>query len=158
MLDAIKLNDLPAIKALLALGAKANLEGQYYVADIAGSQSPFSIAIAKELIKAGAPIEIETHWASPLTSAVLAGNKEMVQYLLKLGVDPNRTQHGQTPLAAAEQILSDNPDTSARANELRKAAKEIVVILKNWKAKLSKKVHQNTPLPKILSDKVSEYV
>lgn len=103
--EAIFLDDLNAVKALLKLGARADLKGQNHLLDVVLHDKKNQIPIATLLINAGAPLNQETNSTNPLLAAIRATKKELVKLLVENGADITQEVLFATPLIQAKVAI-----------------------------------------------------
>ena len=104
-IEAVKKNDIIAVKSLIAAGAHVNAKDKHgetplHVAAVRGYQK-----IASMLIIESADVNaIDGRGLTPLHAAALNGQKEAVELLIDKGADLSaKNENGVTPLQMASQ-------------------------------------------------------
>ena len=106
LVDAVKVQDVEAVQALVKAGTDVNLRQGDGTAALHWAAHRDDAAVADLLIRAGAtPNLADDHGVTPLSLACLNGSATMVQQLLAAGADPNMARtSGETPLMTAARV------------------------------------------------------
>lgn len=151
---AIDHRDMGAVKALLQKGADPNSKNGLEFTPIALAAASHQPDVMKELISAGAEIDVESPYGTPLLFAAATAHLDGVNMLLAKGANPNISRNdGMTALMAAanagfppvvEELLKrkvdvnaiDANDTSALLYAARQGNDPVVGMLLGAGAKL----------------------
>ncbi|MEO5922708.1 MAG: ankyrin repeat domain-containing protein [Bryobacteraceae bacterium] len=110
LLDAVKSENLAAVKAALAKGASVSATDADGSTPLHWAAQRNQDEIVAALLTAGAKVEVKTRFnVTPLSLAAMNGNAKMIARMLDAGADANGTSNeGQTVLMTAS--LNGNPD------------------------------------------------
>ena len=110
LIDAVKHNDINAVRALVAQKADVNAPDADGSTALHWAVQRGDVAMMEVLISAGASVKARTRYAvTPLSLACTNGDAKAIDRLLKAGADPNeRSEEGQTALMVAS--LTGKPD------------------------------------------------
>jgi len=103
LIDAVKNNDLPAVRALIAQGLNVNASEADGSVALHWAAQRDNLEVADVLIAAGAKVTSATRYnITPLWFACKNGDAVLIEHLLKAGADANEAEEeGQTPLMTA---------------------------------------------------------
>ncbi|HEY7338378.1 MAG TPA: ankyrin repeat domain-containing protein [Bryobacteraceae bacterium] len=103
LIDAVKLNDANAVRALLAQHVDVNAAEPDGSTALHWAAQRDNLEIAEALIAAGANVKATTRYTiTPLSTACINGDAALIERLLNAGADPNETvEEGQTALMTA---------------------------------------------------------
>lgn len=111
---AIELESLDLVQTLLSHGAQVNAafdDGMTYLVGAIGGQGPDSLKIMEVLLDAGADLEEESGWGTPLQVAARQGNAAMVTLLLARGASVDRRREREVQeTALMEAAFGGHPE------------------------------------------------
>ena len=128
LIEAIKAQDLEAVRSLVAAGAEVNVSQGDGATALHWAAHRNDLATANLLIEAGADVNLANDLgATALWLAAINGSASMVARLLEAGANPNAPlKRGETPLMTAarsgnsqavEQLLQYGADVNAAEHE-----------------------------------------